>query len=100
MNFEALQTRVNASVIARLSNADVVVGTSTLRGIFKNESVELFIGNTPHMGRQPIIHLADSDVSANLIVKGSAMTINGTAYKARVPEPDGTGLTRFQLDLV
>lgn len=49
-------------------------------------------------GYAPEIWAKSSDVSA--VAVGAAVTVNGTAYTVATIEPDGTGVTRMELEAV
>lgn len=68
------------------------IGTEAVAGIFDRAYADPFgIAST-----MPTLTLPAARAAAT--VQGDAITIDGTAYRVRSVEPDGTGLTRLGLE--
>ena len=92
--FAALEARVNAAVVKRLSNADATLAGVAVQGIFDSAyALEDVAGGVSAYG--PVFTLASSAVPA--VVAGLTLVVNGSSYKVVEPMPDGTGLTVLRL---
>lgn len=100
MTFAAIETRLNAAVLARLANCTVTLdGGEPVNGIFEEPSAQAF-GYVE--GGKPTVSCIESDVPG--IKRGDPLTITknevATAYVVGgAPRPDGTGLTVIPLEL-
>lgn len=74
-------------VVVTVAGADYV-------GIFDDDYVPVLGASSTG----PRVLMRTSDVSAASITDGTAMTINGTSYTARVVRQDGTGMTEIQVE--
>lgn len=95
MSFSALESRINASVLKHLANAQATLGGVAVQGIFKRAYVESGAG----MGMAstaPTFRLASIDVPASPV--GLPLVIDGVNYAIAAPEPDGTGMTLLILE--
>lgn len=91
--FAALEARVNAAACARLANASADFGGgAVVDGIFDNA----YASADMMAGTEPVFQAETASVSA--VTRGSAITINGTAYLVRIREDDGTGWTVLLLE--
>ena len=68
--------------------------TTTIKGIYDNEYLEVLDAKTS----TPVFVCATSDVSA--VKNGDKLTVNSTVYTIRNTQPDGTGVTRLELEKV
>lgn len=95
MTFLAAQKRANASVLAHLANARVLIAGVEVGGIFKDpaQAVELGIGAADS---RPSVTVASSAVPENPV--DSMIDIDGTPYIIGAHEPDGTGLTVLRVE--
>lgn len=98
MSFADLEARANAAVMRRLANAralkagaaedfPVVFGAGYVQG-FEEGGVD---------GVVPRCKALASDVAAHAIVTGTELSIGGTTYYVRSPQPDGTGMVTLLL---
>jgi hypothetical protein len=72
--------------------AVLVNGAATVNGIFEAEYADPFgDGLVGSVG--PVLWVPTAAAIAN----GDVLTINGVAYTARNPRPDGTGVSRIRL---
>lgn len=94
--FAALETRLNTTVLARLSNAVVVLSGNTLDGIFVAPYSSANVGPYGMASSAPAVTVPSSAITSDPV--GSTVTINGTSYKVVAPEPDGSGLTTLILE--
>lgn len=92
--FAALQEKLNASVEARLANAEADFGgaVGVVSGMFGNEYAEAF-GTIA--GSRPVFKCLAAHVVA--VARNAALTIGGIAYTAAEIKPDGRGMTLFVL---
>jgi hypothetical protein len=88
-----MEQRIDAEVIARLSNAVATVGGHEFAVIFDRPYSGAFDGQVDAAAPECTGHAFDL---AGL-ERGSAITINGYAYTVVRAEPDGAGLTRLTL---
>lgn len=98
MSFADLQSRVNASVFAKLANAtacdpdrraDSAFGMGDVPGIFENGYSASGLGISGFEASQPsfrCLHAAIPDIK-----HGDPVLIGTTIYKVSEIEPDGTG---------
>tara|TARA_A100000172_G_scaffold75206_1_gene57850 strand:+ start:121 stop:417 length:297 start_codon:yes stop_codon:yes gene_type:complete len=76
---------------------DVTYDSSTIKGIFDNETVPVDAGGiVPVHEEQPRLTLRTTDVSS--ISFGQAMVVNSVNYKVREFLHDGTGVTIVSLE--
>ncbi|MFC5498138.1 hypothetical protein ACFPOE_11380 [Caenimonas terrae] len=95
----ALETRVNSSVMERLTNAQgVLANGKSITVIFDRAFVEGMSGQIQIDASSPMVHAYDADVAANSIGFGTAVSINGVPLKVKSFHPDGTGLTLLILE--
>lgn len=92
--FAALEARVNAAVMSRLSNADATLGGVAVQGIFDNAYAVLDVGGENY-STGPAFTLASTVVPDS--VAGLTLVHNAVAYKVVEPMPDGAGLTVLRL---
>lgn len=97
-SFAALETRVNAAVIARLSNREVqytpVAGLQrVVVGIFDAQYAQLL--DDLAGAATPALTCASSDVPD--ATNGAGVVVDGQAYEVVEPMPDGAGLTVLRL---
>lgn len=90
MSFLAAQNRVNASVLAHLANARVLIAGAEVGGIFRNPSRNVEMG-TGAADTRPSVTVATSAVPESPV--DSSIDIDGAPYIIGAQEPDGTGLT-------
>lgn len=67
-------------------------GSTTVYGIFDNEYAEA----SNVQGSNPTFTIKTSAIASP--AHGDTLVISGTTYKIRGVEPDGTGVTRLQLE--
>ena len=81
--FAALETRLGASILARLSNATatVLAGGATVDGIFNNRAVEADLGQTGMLARETVFTCAWAEAQDAAIEIGSGLQI---AYRGAV----------------
>jgi hypothetical protein len=91
--FAALEAKVNAACRDRLANAEAVIGSVTISGIFGAPYDEGFGGLAG--GRVLTFQCIEAEVGA--ICVGAAVTISGTAYRVASMEPDGAGWLKLIL---
>lgn len=94
--FAALQTNVNASIVAKLANETMTVNSVAVDGIFGNEFVMVDYVES----RKPVFTCKSADlinISNGTIAVASDSV---TTYKVRSVQPDGTGLTKLVLELM
>lgn len=75
---------------------DATVGRSTVRGILTSPYLEVLDTETPGTATRDHRFMARSGDVAG-IARGSTMEIEGTVYKVRSIQPDGTGITELVL---
>lgn len=95
MSFAALESRVNASVLKHLANAQATLDGVAVQGIFKRAYIE----TGPGMGMAsttPTFRLSSSLVPAAPV--GKPMVVSGVNYAIAALEPDGTGMTLLILE--
>lgn len=69
----------------------------TVRGIFDNGQEEVDAGGgVPFSVTSPYFHTRSSDIAG--AAEGDTLEIDGVVFTIRVVEPDGTGLTRLNLE--
>lgn len=94
MGFEHLEQRTASAAMAHIGNADVVLGTQPLRGIFDAAAEQVLDGMVVGVG--PRLTLLTS--LCGHLRSGDALQVNGRPYVvSEPPEPNGTGLTALQL---
>lgn len=92
--FASLQQRLNRAVLGRLADAMAQVGAGEpFAVLFEQPYAAAFDGQFDAAAPEC---LGDSAQLAG-VQRGSAITINGTAYVVERAEPDGTGMTRLVL---
>ncbi len=90
----AVETDSDRDIFLDDFGVDVVVGAVTLTGIFDNAYLE----TENFAGTAPRLIVKSSDVSAQGIGQGTALTVDGTSYTVGwPPQPDGTGMTELYL---
>ena len=72
------------------------IGGATVNGIFDHEYVESSFNGTPYSGQAPVFRCAVSDLPT--YTYGTEIVIDGTTYKIRDWQPDGTGWTTLILE--
>ena len=94
--FAALETRVNAAVIAHLANATADFGAGvTVDGVFQREYQE----SLGVAGNKPVFTALEADLPS--ITPGTtACSINSTSYVVAESHPDGTGNALLVLEAV
>jgi hypothetical protein len=97
MSFALLQARTNASVLATLANARVLIGGVEVPGIFRNPSSVANLGHGA-ADTSPTVVVASDAVPAN--AADDVIQINGVPYAIVNPAPDGTGLTTITVECV
>jgi hypothetical protein len=91
--FAALETRLNAAVVAHLANAEADFGGGVVvAGEFSNG----YAAALGVAGTNPGFLGQSTDLAA--VTRGSTVTISGTTYTVVAIEPDGTGMTRLDLE--
>jgi hypothetical protein len=85
--FAALETRINTACRDRLANAEAIIGSATVSGIFGQVYAESMGGMAA--GRDLSFQALESDVGA--ICVGSTLSISGISYRVASHEPDGAG---------
>lgn len=70
------------------------MGTTTLQVIFDNE----FAQTLDAEGSNPVVLVATDDMSG--VATGDALVIDSVSYTIEGIQPDGTGLTRLELQAV
>lgn len=92
--FAALQEKLNASVEARLANAEADFGgaVGVVPGLFGNEYAEAFGAVA---GGRPVFKCLSSRVAA--VARNAALSIGSAAFTAAEIKPDGRGMTLFVL---
>lgn len=72
--------------------------SSTVNVIFDNAFLELDVGSQVGAATvQPMIECRSSDLT-NGGKQGDTFVIDGVTYKARIIQPDGTGMTKIALE--
>jgi hypothetical protein len=97
MSFAALKSRVNASVLRHLADAEVLIGGVTVQGIFRNPSVVASLGDGAADTR-PTVSVASGvvpDDPADQVIE-----IDGVPYSILYDAPDGSGMTLLTLERV
>lgn len=95
MSFAALQSRVNAAVLAKLSDVSATIGgVGGIAGKFDNA----YVDPLGFSGSSPALTCASSDVSA--AVQGTVVVVDAVNYTVAAIKPDGTGMTRLLLQEV
>lgn len=97
MTFAAAEARTCSAVMDRLTNATMTVGAVEVAVIFDAAYISAMGGVVD--ATQPMCLLKTSDVAAQSMVFGTAVTIGGTAYTVRSTQPDGTGLSALMLEV-
>jgi len=76
---------------------EATIGLDTVNGIFDHEYIEALDVS----GEAPVFVCATSDLDdLGGVTQGDTLTVNGTGYRIRSVEPDGTGVTRLTLEEV
>jgi hypothetical protein len=97
MNFAALETVVNASVLQHLANARVRIdGGEEVPGVFNNPSSVAALG-VGVADTCPTVSVGSSSVPADPV--GRAIAIDGVAYAIVRDDPDGAGMTLLTVEL-
>lgn len=94
--FAALETRANAQVLARLSNAVAsFAGGAAKAGIYEDAYQTGQVGGNGMASSQPAITVASSDVPSNPVGTSLVVTYAGTdmPFTISAAQPDGAGLT-------
>ena len=92
--FAALETRVNAAVIAHCANATADFGAGvTVEGVFQREYQEA-LGVA---GNRPVFTALAADLPA-ITHRSTVCEINGADYTVMESHPDGTGNTLLVLE--
>jgi len=90
--FDNLQNKVNAAVMARLSNAVALISGVEINVIFDNEYFDA-IGVS---GSNPVVIAKTSEIPN--VKRGDAIAVNGANYLiGDPPQHDGSGLVRLEL---
>lgn len=92
----AIESAADRAALLSSDDFGVVVtkGADTFDAHFDKEYVE--IGEMS--GFFPVIIVTDEDVTTYSLASEDAISIGGVSYKIKVPQPDGTGFTRFVLE--
>ena len=97
IDFAAIETQVNTSVLNVMGNATLTWGTSsTADGVFRKPSAVL-LGDLVQ-GDQPSFTALTSHIGS--LAYGAAVAINAVNYTVARNEPDGTGVTVLTLQKV
>ena len=94
--FAALQTRLNAAVLARLANAYATLGGASVAGIYDSPYARQTAGEYGMASTQPTLTVSSADAGST--PAGLAVVVNSLAYTVTHAEPDGSGLTRLYLE--
>jgi hypothetical protein len=97
VSFALLQAQTNASVLATLANAEVLIGGVKVPGIFRNPSSVANLGHGA-ADTSPTVVVASNAVPAN--AADDVIQIDGVPYAIVNPAPDGTGLTTLTVECV
>lgn len=92
--FAALETRVNRAIFSRLANVQGTVDGVSVSGIFENVFIDA--DGLGVAGTAPMFTCQSADVPG--VVKGDPAVMNAINYTVVGIEPDGTGVTRLQLE--
>lgn len=99
IDFAALETRINTTVIETLANAAATLGGQPVTGILTAGYDDLTFSGPGNAGSSPTFVLAATSVPAK--PEGMALVITSGpaqgAYKVTHREPDGTGLVTLHL---
>ena len=90
-SFAALEARVNAAVVDRLTNAVATVDGIDVPVIFDRPFSDPFEGAVD--ASAPVV-IGDA-VALGSLVRGSELRIAGEAYRVERIEPDGAGFVRL-----
>ena len=95
MTFAALQSRMNASVLRHLANAQAMLGGATIRGVFRNayEAADVGVG---YAGTQPTLTVDTGAVPRDPV--GQEVVIDDVAYLIAAHQPGGSGLDLLILE--
>lgn len=94
-SFAALETRVNAAVLARLANARVLLGGVDVDVIFENPSATAG-GGLGMASTAPTVKLLTASVPANPV--GQTFDVAGVTWEIADHDPDGTGWSVLVLE--
>jgi hypothetical protein len=97
MSFALLQAQTNASVLATLANAQVLIGGVEVPGIFRSPSSVANLGHGA-ADTSPTVVVASDAVPAD--AADQIIQIDGVPYSIVNPAPDGTGLTTLTVERV
>lgn len=92
--FADLEAHANAAVLNQLSNVQVIIGGTTVTGIFRRPSSVANLGPGA-ADTSPRVTVASSAVMANPV--GNLIVVAGVPYEIVTDDPDGTGLTLLTL---
>lgn len=90
----AVESDTDRATLLADFGATVTIGAATFTGIFRNAYIEI----AGMAGVHPTVLARSSDISTNSIVIDSVLTIEGTNYKVKILQPDGTGFTLLVLE--
>lgn len=89
--FAALQSRVNAAVVAKVATDAATLGGVAVTGKFGDAYVEQF----GVAGSSPMFTLSDAEAAG--AQQGSVLVHGGVNYTVGSIQPDGSGMTRLLL---
>lgn len=92
--FAELEAHANAAVLNQLSNVQVIIGATTVTGIFRRPSAEVNFGSGA-ADTSPTVTVASSAVMDAPV--GNLVVVAGVPYEITADAPDGTGLTKLSL---
>ena len=97
IDFAAIETEVNTSVLAVMGNATLTWGaSSSADGVFRKPS-DTLLGDMVQ-GDQPTFTALTSTIGS--LAYGAAVALNAVNYTVARNEPDGTGVTVLTLQKV
>lgn len=94
--FASLESRLNASVFARLSNVVALVNGIQVAGVFSNGYAAGSVGAFGMATSGPMIELPTVSVPAN--PEGLQVIAHGQQYTIAEHQPDGSGISRLMLE--
>ena len=92
--FADLEAHANAAVLNQLSNVQVIIGGTTVTGIFRRPSAEVNFGSGA-ADTSLSVTVASSAVMDEPV--GNLVVVAGVPYEITADAPDGTGLTKLTL---
>ena len=101
--FSLAESRLNAAVMSRLTNASVILdGGDSIAALFDHAYVPVEIGYTSMASARPVITVLTSLVPSSPIGLTAAVTTSTgtTAYIIASHEPDGSGISMLALEQV